>query len=110
MKVRCSLKERVPVQGGFRYDHVSVRGHALDGYLYTEHPPAIGDLIALTGAPSGVGVFHVVDREWLHSSFGSTNWPYGQPEPVVGPILTVIVERAEGMFRDEVSDDNETHD
>lgn len=101
---QCSFYVRSPVEsGGYYYDHVSVGGYQADGCLWTSHPPQVGDIIHLwdQNTKSG-GQYRVIERAWMHSSYGSANWPYGQAEPTGGPMLDVIVEAAEGLFRDQV--------
>jgi hypothetical protein len=38
---------------------------------------------------------------WSYAAFGSVVWPYGKSEPAEGPMLDIIVEPAEGVYRDE---------
>ncbi|WP_435244935.1 hypothetical protein [Streptomyces tendae] len=70
--------------------------------MYTPYPPAVGDLIYLwdTGKREG-GTYEVLARQWLHSSYGSTDWPAGEQRPLEGPLLDVVVQPAVGVFRDE---------
>lgn len=104
MDVRCSFAVRVAVDGGYRYDRVSLGGYHGDGSLHTEHPPVAGDVIHLWSANEGDprGTFVVVARQWSHPSWGSFNWPHIETRPKVGPMLDVIVEPAEGVYRNEV--------
>jgi hypothetical protein len=107
--VRCNFYRRSPVDVGlWRYDHISLAGPHGDTFLHTPHPPHVGDLIGLYDPFTKKGGVHrVVERSWTHSSWGSADWPYGEPRPHVGPLLDVIVEDAEGPFRDEAPQDDE---
>lgn len=69
----------------------------------TDHPPVVGDLIRLFGTVSVGedeperkvgGVWRVVEREWMPASYGSVNWPYGQPQQVAPLMLAVSIEPA----------------
>lgn len=101
--VECTFHERIAADGGYRYSPVHVRtwsGIALPVSV----PPFVGDLVHLdTGG--GYRGFRVVDRAWLYPQFGSLAWPTHCPEPLKGPMLTVIVEAAEGPFVREAEDD-----
>lgn len=97
----CQLFERIPVDGGHRYEHVDGNGeHGYD--LRLPEAPAVGDFVSLPG-----GSFRVVARAWLPTHYGSTNWPYGKAEPEHLTMMSVILERAEGLFADEVVDPEE---
>lgn len=93
---RCSFRVRTPdpsTPGKYLYDHLSVSGPAGDPYLHTPHPPATGDFIFLWNSQTKTGgYFAVLLRTWMHSSYGSVDWPYGQPAPRVGPLLDIVVE------------------
>jgi hypothetical protein len=101
--VRCNFYRRTPVTDGrYRYDFIQHGDHAGDGFLRTPHPPLVGDLINLYDPQAKTaGTYRVIERSWTHSAWGSPNGPYGEPRPHVGPILDVVVETAEGVFRDE---------
>lgn len=109
MEVRCSFAERVYVAGslrttgGFRYTRISRGGPGGDDFLHTDHPPDVGDHIFLwdQSEDGPRGNFVVIERSWTHSAFGSADWPRTEPRPTVGPMLDIIVEKAEGMYRDE---------
>lgn len=101
---RCSFYLRTAVgDGRYRYTRISIANQAGNGYIVTPTPPVVGDLIYLRdqieGGPSGT--FRVVERSWVHSSWGSHDWPYTEPQPLVGPMLDLIVEAAEGPFANE---------
>lgn len=105
---QCSFYVRAQVTADpptYRYDSLCVRGdgYGQSGYLVTPYPPSVGDTIYLSEhAEDGRhGVFRVIERSWHHSGHGSTNWPHGSKWPQVGPILTIIVEEAEGPFQNE---------
>lgn len=106
MYARCIFAERTAVDGGFRYDRISIANRDGDGYLRTPMPPVVGDLIHLRDISEDGprGMFVVVARQWSYSSWGSTDWPYGEAESKQGPMLDIIVERAEGVYQDEVYD------
>lgn len=63
--------------------------------IWSMHPPQIGDLVLL-----GDG-YRVIERSWMFSQRGSSNWPANEPMPTVGPQLTLIVERHAGPFVNE---------
>lgn len=105
---RCQFYVRTPVEGGFRYDMISIDGPNGAGRMVTAYPPAVGDLISLWDALKRQGgTYRVLERAWMHSSYGSTDWPYAERTSKEGPLLDVIVEAAEGPFVDEVSDDED---
>ncbi|MFF4689851.1 hypothetical protein [Streptomyces sp. NPDC001307] len=70
--------------------------------VHTPYPPQVGDLVHLWDAIEQRGGMHeVLARQWLHSSYGLVNWPLLEKQPTVGPLLELIVEPAEGVFRDQ---------
>jgi hypothetical protein len=88
----------------WRYRRISPGSPYGSGRLPMRFPPVIGDLIILQDAYEeieGGPVFRVVDRQWAHSQYRSPDWPYDAPEPREGPLLDVIVEPAEGVYRNE---------
>lgn len=104
--VRCTFYLRAPVDprdpgAGARYEVLPILspGAVTVGLpiVSTEYPPEIGDRV---GGVSGM--YRVVDREWIYPERGSKHWPINEPRPVVGPSLMLIVERAPGMFADQV--------
>ena len=101
--VVCSFYIRTPAEEGqFHYDHVNISSPHHDGKLHTPHPPQVGDLIHLWDfVKKQGGTYEVLSRQWLHSSYGSMNWPVLEQQPTVGPLLELIVEAAEGVFRDQ---------
>ncbi len=101
MLTGCHFYVRVPVGDQFRYDRVNVSGPQGDSTLHTEYPPLVGDLIHLYDKQGHQGQFRVIERAWMHSSWGSFNWPYGEPRSKVGPTLDLIVEPADGLFVNE---------
>ncbi|MDP9843285.1 hypothetical protein [Streptosporangium lutulentum] len=92
---RCTFYLREPGQrGGFQYTNLNQQFPPGEG-LPTTMPPQIGDLVGV-----GTELFRVVNREWSYPAPGSMYWPSGQGPS--GPTnLTLMVERAEGMFIDE---------
>ena len=102
--VRCRFYLREPREGGqWRYKNIWLPGYDGGGCLVTPHPPAVGDLIHLWDYDDAGprGTFEVLARSWLHSAYGSANWPLGKPAPSEGPQLDLVVTPAEGLFRDE---------
>lgn len=103
--VNCDFYERVPVPAvdgqpataaRYRYNQVDTGNfHNSLMDMWTFHPPQVGDFVHL---PDG---YRVVGRSWMYSRRGSGNWPANEPMPVVGPHLTLIVEREHGPFIDE---------
>lgn len=86
----------------YRYEPVIVRDYEGSGASHLRHPPAIGDLIGLAGNTKPTrGVFRVIDRSWFHADYGSASWPFGNAEPVDGPLLDLIVVPADGLFVNE---------
>ncbi|WP_318205361.1 hypothetical protein [Streptomyces sp. SCL15-4] len=107
---RCQFYERVKVEGGYRYDRININGPSGFERFVTPYPPATGDLISLWDAyEKRGGTFRVIERMWLHSGYGSTDWPPGSLVSKKGPLLDIIVEAAEGPFVDEMprADDEE---
>ncbi|MFJ8153931.1 hypothetical protein [Streptomyces sp. NPDC094468] len=102
--VACSFYVRTPVGADqFYYDPINVASPHGDGKLHTLHPPLPGDLIHLWDTVKNLGGTHeVLARRWLHSSYGSFNWPVLEPQPTVGPLLELIVVPAEDAFRNQV--------
>ena len=105
---RCHFAVRYPAgEGKWRYQPISIAGPGGGYTLDTAWVPQPGDLISLWDRsgdrpqPDGGPVFRVVDRLWSHASWGSANWPYGKNEPQEGPMVDIIVEPAEGPYRDE---------
>lgn len=101
--VRCAFYVRTPAdQGQFRYERFWVANRQGDGAIWTAHPPQVSDLISLwDDTKKDGGVYQVIDRHWLHTSWGSVNWPYNEREPKTGPTLEIIVEPAEGIFHNQ---------
>lgn len=93
---RFHLREGVP--DGFRYSPLDVAGAHGAAYPVTV-PPSVGDIVAL----HGTGVVAVVARQWGLPEYGSRAFPRDAQEPK-DVYVTLIVVRAEGVFRDEVDD------
>ena len=103
-QVDCEFYVRISEAQQFRYERVTFPAPRGDNNLRTAHSPLVGDLVHLWGDTEETrGTFRVVERSWLHSSYGSKNWPFGA-EALVPPILTVIVEPAVGPFVDEATE------
>lgn len=102
--VECRFVERSVALGGFYYDQIYVKGPDGAGRLRVSHPPQTGDLVFLADAlnDSRTGTYRVVARSWMHSTFGSFNWPYGKNRQQVPPEIELLVEKAEGWYADEI--------
>lgn len=110
----CSFYVRVPVDGGqFRYDTLqAAASEPPDGFVPFLMPPAVGDTLLLwtpkwrlePGAHE-CGQYWVIERDWSYAEYGSAVWPYGEQAPKGGPRLTIIVELADGPFRNEASEE-----
>lgn len=105
--VRCKFYERVPVgaddgQTRYRYNRVDA-GHYEDALMnmWLAHPPEIGDLVHIDDG------YRVIDRSWTYSRRGSSNWPAGEPMPITGQTVRLIVEREDGPFIDEAETPDE---
>lgn len=103
---RCMFAVRVPAgDGKFWYQRIDIASPSASVGIEMAYPPAVGDLITLWDRrgpqPEGGPIFRVTDRLWSHASWGSANWPYGKNEPSEGPMVDIIVEPAEGPYRDE---------
>jgi hypothetical protein len=109
--VRCQFYVRSTVSTdplAYRFEALSMESRSGRDALPTHYPPVVGDLIALTGQLYGDddqptaanGVFRVVERQWLPSNYGSRDWPSGEAQAIVGPMLFLAVEAAEGMFEE----------
>lgn len=111
MDARCRFYVRTVVSEdplAYRYDAIRLRGWNDDGCLHTQHPPMIGDQIYLIDdATKAGGEYRVMERSWTPSNYGSADWPSGKPAPKVGPLLHLIVERTEGLFRHETPEGDE---
>ncbi|MFD1656974.1 hypothetical protein ACFSL4_01670 [Streptomyces caeni] len=101
--VVCSFYIRTPAgDSQFHYDPVNISSPHHDSKMHTPYPPQVGDLIHLWDfVKKQGGTYQVIARQWLHSSYGSTNWPVLEQQPTVGPLLELIVESAEGVFREQ---------
>jgi hypothetical protein len=101
--VVCSFYIRpVADSGHYSYEPVSIGSPHHDGKMHTPYPPQVGDLVHLWDTIEQRGGMHeVLTRQRLHSSYGSANWPLLEKQPTVGPLLELIVEPAEGLFRDQ---------
>lgn len=96
---RCIFSVRYPAgDGRWWYQRMMIANPG--GGSIPMEPPLIGDLISLWGdmrtQPEGGPVFRVIDRCWMHASWGSGTWPYGAAEPSEGPLMDIILEPAGG--------------
>ena len=89
--------------GTWRYVSVVQSTYVSTAFPPLQHVPAVGDLVSLYDQSNeeARGIFRVLERMWMYSSYGSADWPYGQREPSTGPLVDVIVEPADGPYRDE---------
>jgi hypothetical protein len=103
-RVSCHFHVRTCAQDGQHHYRHLIPECPYEGWV-TDHPPAVDDLISLTGRIAGgagdVHCYRVIDRMWMYPEYGSMSWPLGEPAPRHGPDLTVILERAQGPFADE---------
>jgi hypothetical protein len=98
--VRCNFWARTPVDGGYRYDRISISGPGdASAGIRTTMPPAVGDLIWLSTT------YRVIERAWQYPTFGSLNFP-SDGQIVDGPAMDVIVEHAVGPFVHEVQNED----
>ena len=103
--LRVKFAVRYPAgDGKWRYVSVMIPSYEGSGsYAPLEQLPAVGDLVYLydmdTNGPRGI--FRVLDRAFMWSSYGSVDWPHGEPRPRSGPLVDIIVEPSEGAYRDE---------
>lgn len=76
------------------------------GGLILEHPPAVGDLIWLSGTVYQTdeegedvsGCWRVLTRAWSPAAYGSQAWPLGAARET-GPVwLDLMVEPSKGLF------------
>ena len=110
-EVHCAFYERTDADDGqFHYRRAYPHTPDGSGMIRTTCPPAVGDLVSVRDqsedGPSGT--FRVIERAWMHPSFGSAHWPHvGGVQH--GPILDLIVVADPGPFRDEapVEDGND---
>ncbi|WP_280410560.1 hypothetical protein [Nocardia asiatica] len=107
---RCIFYARTssPEPGKYRFARVYLNGRSGDGMLHTRTPPAVGDLIQLwdRSEDGPRGLFRVLERDWNHAMYGSSDWRHGRLAPTRGPLLTITVEEAtSGLFRDEYDGD-----
>lgn len=103
--VTLAFYEKIPVstEGGqpaigtrYRYEQLDTgKYHNSLMTMWSFHPPQVGDLVEL-----GPG-YRVIGRSWMYSQHGSANWPWNEPMPIVGPQITLLVEREDGPFADE---------
>lgn len=107
-KVQYAVRYPV-VGGGYIFDHAYLPGPGGSIGNYVEYPPAVGDLVALyenydRRPLDGGPVFRVVERAWTYPAYGSQGWPLGQQSPVEGPLLEIMTEPSDGMYRGEVTE------
>lgn len=102
-RVTFSVRRPTP-DNHWDYQRISPDSPYGSGFVPMNFPPVVGDLIILQDAHrevEGGPVFQVIGRQWAHSNYGSPSWPHNAPEPREGPLLNIVVEPAEGIFRNE---------
>lgn len=105
---RCEFVVRTAAAGGWRYRPAPVDGWHQDGAMRTPWPPAVGDVVLLTGQDRDLwGTYRVIERQWVPPVYRSMDWPAGKPVPAAGPRLVLIVAAVGGVFRDEVPADDQ---
>lgn len=95
--VRCSFYLVQEVSDGFTYEPFTIDAPGGGAYGYwLDLPPTVGDLIFLFDSNhDGMrGEFVVVRRRWMHSQYGSMNWPYTSSDKTAPASLDVLVRRA----------------
>lgn len=98
----CSI--RTPVPGGYRYTPGGISVPP-GGEWLTDHPPLVGDhLFVQDHSTREWANCRVVERSWSLAQYGSSDWRLGEPRPTEPSRLTLIVEAADGPYRDEVPD------
>lgn len=110
MSVRCHFYVRTQVNlgSGYRYHSIAVREPAGAGPVLLAEALAMGDLVSLRDENTQVvGSYRVIERSWLHASYGSYDWPYNAPMATTPPMLDLIVVEAEGVFRNEAEIDQD---
>lgn len=101
----CRFYLRTPVDGGHRYDMLSLKNAGREGgNLVTPYPPLTGDTLMLHVDDDRSGEYRVVARQWNHVAYGSAAWRTDATRPSTGPTLFVVVEPDAGMFHDQITD------
>lgn len=110
--VQCAFVTRTPAADGkFTYEQIQVDARDYRGRLPTAHPPAVGDTVWLWDRyKKEGGIYKVVERHWSHPMYLSGAWPHGEPWPTTSPTLDMLVEPAEGLYRDEAPIPEEDED
>lgn len=105
--IRCAFYiRRARPAGHAVYESIHVASYYRDGNLATLNPPLAGDLIALWDQADGKWVsYRVLKRQWRPIEYGSPAWPHNQQVPPAGDHLDITVEVVDGLFEDEVDDD-----
>lgn len=102
LPTRCHFYVRHRVDGGYHYASFDP-GTPESPFIPLSTAPQVGDLVWLYDRATKAGTTHqVLERSWQYPEYGSRNWPHGAPGPTVGPMVEIIVEPAEGLFRNEV--------
>lgn len=101
------LRSPGPRPGTSTYAPLSHHAENSAGDLYTDHIPAVGDLVTLPGTKQLT--FRVVDRDWAWPVRGSLAWGVRSlHQAESGPMLQIIVEAAPGgPFADEYDNSDE---
>jgi hypothetical protein len=107
--VQCNFIVRRPAQDSqWHYEPLYFQTWYGNTFLPLAYPPAAGDLIILQPHPESDGgpVYQVIERMWMPTQYGSMSWKYGTSMPEVGPSLDIIVEPAEGLYRNEATEES----
>jgi len=100
--VDCKFIVQVANGRKFTYEPIDIKGPLHNGALRTATPPLVGDFIGLTDRnKKHSGVFKVLARQWMHSSYGSYNWPMTEVESNMPPVLEIVVQKAVGHITDD---------
>lgn len=100
--ISCTFYLREPGRaGGFRYTAIEAKTAPVQHGYPVAVPPNTGDVLFLAGVTDA---FRVVDRQWTYPDYGSAMWRWNTKAPTEF-LLTVIVERAVGVFADEESEE-----
>ena len=71
-------------------------------YMLTHYPPAVGDVIWLSGHDQEGerihGFYTVLSRTVTHAAWGSTHWPRSHHTPAEGPLFHITVEPTRDDF------------
>ena len=103
--VDCTFYVRLPkADGFFIHERININTPMGIGSMRTSNPPEIGDCISLYDSfTKRGGVFKVIARQWMHSSYGSANWPVTETESKMPPSLSIVVVKQEHHVTEDYS-------